>query len=312
MEMLRYAILGPGKISHRFLNGMQYADDAKVTVFACRDPQKAQDYAREAHVETVETYEQMYDDPAVDAVYIATPPFVHYRQILDCLNHGKHVLCEKPLCETADQARELFALARSKHLTLMEAQKGLFLPAWQDIRSWLDEQRIGRVLAAEASFCRRNTLDRSHWVFTMPCSGAMYDVGVYPLAELLSLFPAETVSLKRTDAYAGECPISSVITMVNADGVLLDVKASIDYTAENYLNIYGESGRIECQDFWKTRTALCIPDSGERILKNYDYPSEFTFEISHFSELVRQGVSESPRMSSALSIREIGIVEKRG
>lgn len=74
------------------------------------------------------SYEELAADPAVDAIYIATPNALHYENCKLCLEHGKHVLCEKPFTINAEQAKELYALAEKKQLFIMEAFWIRFLP----------------------------------------------------------------------------------------------------------------------------------------------------------------------------------------
>lgn len=75
------------------------------------------------------SYEELAADPTVDAIYIATPNALHYENCKLCLEHGKHVLCEKPFTINAEQAKELYALAEKKQLFIMEAFWIRFLPA---------------------------------------------------------------------------------------------------------------------------------------------------------------------------------------
>ena len=114
--MIRFGILGPGKISHRFVKGMKDVSGAKITAAASRDFNKAEEFCELYQIEKAYgSYEEMLKDKDVDAVYIATPPFVHKEQIMMCLKAGKHVLCEKPLMKTSKEARECFDLATASN-----------------------------------------------------------------------------------------------------------------------------------------------------------------------------------------------------
>jgi len=306
--MIRMAVLGPGRISRRFLAGMQEIKDAEVTAFATRHPDAVRAYAEQAGISRILSYEALYQDPDIDAVYISTPPHVHAEQIEACLRGGKHVLCEKPLCVHAADAQRLYDLAESLGLTLMEAQKALFVPPFLQVQKWLQEGRIGQPQAAEASFCRLADHARDHWVMTAPGRGCVYDVGCYPLAVLLRLFPDAQLA-SRTDVLEDGCPVSSHIVL-QQENILLTADSSFRYDrGGNLLIIYGDRGRIECPTFWHGHDALlAVPDHEEPF--HADFASEFTFEARHFLDLVRTRRSFSPVMTPELSVRIIGICEQ--
>jgi predicted dehydrogenase len=306
--MIRMAILGPGRISRRFLAGMKQIQDAEVTAFASRHPDTVRDYADRAGITRILSYEELYQAPDIDAVYISTPPHVHAEQIEACLRGGKHVLVEKPIAVHAADAQRLYALAAEQGLTLMEAQKALFVPPFLQVQKWLQEGRIGTPRAAEASFCRLAEHAKDHWVMTAPGKGCVYDVGCYPLAALLRLFPDAQLS-SRTDVLEDGCPVSSHIVLQEAD-MILSADSSFRYDrGGNLLIIYGDRGRIECPTFWHGHDArLITPDHEEPF--HADFDSEFTFETRHFLDLIQAGESFSPVMAPELSTRIIGICEQ--
>ncbi|NCB33789.1 MAG: Gfo/Idh/MocA family oxidoreductase [Erysipelotrichia bacterium] len=304
--MIRFAILGPGHISHRFLAGLNDIDDAKVTAFATRHPEQIQEYAKEAGISRILSYDELYASDDIDAVYISTPPFVHAEQIRNCLLSGKHVLVEKPMGITPEEADSLYHLAESQRLTLMEAQKALFLPVYDQITRWLHSGRLGRAIAADASFSRRASYSSEHWVMSQPGRGCVYDVGVYPLAVLLSLFGIPD-KIVRLDSEEEGCPISSVISM-HANGIEMTAFSGFACTRDNKLKIYGENGHIECEDFWHAHDADLFTEEGSEHFHS-DFNSEFTFETKHFLSLIKEGRSFSPVITPELSMEVLRIAQ---
>lgn len=302
--MIRFAVLGPGHISRRFLAGMKEIENAEVTAFATRHPEQVQAYAEEEQISSILSYDELYQSKDIDAVYISTPPFVHYEQVRACLESGKHVLAEKPLTITPEEADSLYHCAESNRVTLMEAQKALFVPPYLQIVRWLKEGTIGTVHAAEASFNRTAHYNSEHWVMSQPGKGCVYDVGVYPLSVLLSLFGMPD-TVRRLDTSEEGCPVSSVITM-HANGIELTAMCGFTYTRENILKIYGDNGRIECKDYWHGHDADLITESGTEHF-HADFNSEFTFETKHFIDLIREGKPFSPIMTPELSMEVLKI-----
>ena len=126
---MKLAILGPGRIADKVAQTLVQLPEIECYAVASRTPGKAEAFAKKFGFSKAYTnYIEMLSDPEVELVYITTPHSHHYEQMKLCLEHGKHVICEKPCTTTESQTRELFALAEEKGLFLMEAQKMLFLP----------------------------------------------------------------------------------------------------------------------------------------------------------------------------------------
>jgi predicted dehydrogenase len=137
----------------------------------------------------------LLDCGALDAVYLASPNFLHYRQALAALEAGKHVLCEKPLALNAAQGEAMFAPARRKGLVLLEAIRPVFDPFLTAVRQSLP--RIGRVRRAAFEFCqyssRYDRFKAGEYVSIFDASlgnAALLDLGVYGVHVCAALFGA--------------------------------------------------------------------------------------------------------------------------
>ena len=90
--MIRFGILGPGKIAHRFADAFQYVPEAKIVAVASRDSNKAKEFAAKYKIERAYPgYDELLADANVDVIYIATPHPFHHSQTLMCLKKGKPV-----------------------------------------------------------------------------------------------------------------------------------------------------------------------------------------------------------------------------
>jgi dihydrodiol dehydrogenase / D-xylose 1-dehydrogenase (NADP) len=98
------------------------------------------------------TYEELMQDPDVDIIYVATPHSLHFKNVHDCLEAGKHVLCEKPFTVNGQQAEILIQLAKKKRLFLMEAVWTRFFPQSRRIREMIQRGDIGTVYRVTADF----------------------------------------------------------------------------------------------------------------------------------------------------------------
>ena len=309
--MIRFAILGPGKISHRFTKGMKDVENAQITAVASRDLKKAQDYCALYGIEKAYgSYEEMLRDKEVDAVYIATPPFVHAVQIKMCLNAGKQVLCEKPLMKTSAEAKECFALAKEKGLMLMEATKGVFIPPFLKIKELVHNNALGPVSYVEASYCYDGNFNEDHWVKNQALAGGgMYDVGIYALSAVLCLLDKDVVDVKRLDFKGNNCLDFTQILLHFGDAVA-SVRGAISVNTQNKLLIYGKKGHIECEFFWKCHDFV-VRVEGQEMNYHFEFDSEFTYEIAHFVQCIEKGLVESPVLSEKMSCLMLDIMDEK-
>lgn len=288
--MIQIAVIGPGKISHRFMEGMKYVSNARVSAFVSRHAETVSEYAEQYGIIAVGSMEDILLKHGIDAVYISSPNHVHNEQITFCLKHGIHVLCEKPIVLTAREYRDLLALAHERNLVLMEAQKTLYTPTFQAIRSVLQEGTLGTVTEAEAGFCRNSNLSETAWRMTEPGKGALYDVGCYPLAALFGLFGCGFRELGRTEKYLHDTDIGGIIRL--SDGKLpITVHYSMAESGLCDLNITGTKGTLSCHEFWKANS-FTLTVNGVSETRSFPFESEFTFEAQRFVDRIEHGESQ--------------------
>ncbi len=98
MKEVRWGILSTARIAHQFVEDFAYVENGRVTAVASRSEEAAAKFAARHGIATAySSYEQLYADPDIDAIYIATPHSLHLQNATDALQAGKAVLCEKPL-----------------------------------------------------------------------------------------------------------------------------------------------------------------------------------------------------------------------
>ncbi len=299
--MIQIAVIGPGNISHRFMEGMKHLSNARVSAFVSRHPDQVRDYAAEYGVAAVGTAEEILLKNGIDAVYISTPNHVHKEQIAFCLERGIHVLCEKPIVLTVSDYQELLALAHARGLVLMEAQKTLYTPTYQAIRQVVRDGTLGTVTKAEAGFCRKHILPDDAWRMTVPGKGALYDVGCYPLAALFGLFGCGFQELGRSETFHHDTDVGGVIRL--SDGTLpIEAHYSMIEDGLCALNITGTKGTLHCHEFWKADSFTVTADGTPETF-TFPFESEFSFEARRFAERIERGETadeEQERITSSV------------
>ena len=149
---LNWAVIGCGVIANQMAQSLALAG-RKVYGIANRTRDKAEAFAREYGVEHVyDTFEDLYADPAVDAIYITTPHNTHIDFLRDALAAGKHVLCEKAITLNSAELEEARAIADEHGVVLMDATTVLHMPLYTELRRRASSGEFGRLRLAQINF----------------------------------------------------------------------------------------------------------------------------------------------------------------
>lgn len=189
-ETVSIGVAGCGRIARRFVPEADKVDAALVTAVYDIDKSAADRLAEGHDVKVCSDYEQLV--AGVDAVYVATPHVFHYEQVRYALEHGRHVLCETPLVLDGEQARELYELAESKGLVLLEANKTAFSPAFKHMVTLVKSGLIGDVVGMDASESKLwGNANLKRELDPAMAGGSLYEMGSYPLLPIVKLLGAD-------------------------------------------------------------------------------------------------------------------------
>lgn len=185
-EMVRIGIAGVGRIAPRFVSESQNVSGVNITSAYDIDFTKAASFVVEYKIADVyREYSKLLEN--VDAVYIATPHLTHYALIKQALLANKHVLCETPMVLNGQEARELYALAETQGVVLMEANKTAHCPAFNHLMVMIKSGTIGEIVDVEASLSKVWN-DKSLREFDpKQAGGSLFELGSYPLLPIVKL-----------------------------------------------------------------------------------------------------------------------------
>ncbi|KAJ3762072.1 NAD(P)-binding protein [Lentinula raphanica] len=185
---IKFGILGAANIAPpALITPAKSHPEVIVYAVAARDLQKAQKFAKKYGISKVyggtDGYQQLLDDPEVDAIYNPLPNGLHFEWTMKALLAGKHVLCEKPFADTAEEVKQMFDLAEKKGLVLLEAFHYRFHPAIQRVKAILDSGELGKIKSIDAKLTApAGAIKSSDIRFDLALGGgAMMDVGCYTL-----------------------------------------------------------------------------------------------------------------------------------
>jgi predicted dehydrogenase len=313
MKKFNWGILGPGRIAHQFAQDLTVIDDASLYAVASTNHDRAKDFADlYGAKKTYPSYEALVNDPNVDGVYIATAHNFHFENAMLCLNAGKPVLCEKPLTVNAEETRQLIQTARAKKVFLMEALWTRYLPIYQVIRKWLDDQAIGDISLLTGSFgfaADRNESDRL--LNPNLAGGALLDIGIYPIAVSQWVMQAQPVSFS-TQAILGKTGVDELTTALlrYENNVIAEFHSSFLINSSNDFWIYGSKGKIRIHpNFWGADTASLITNAEEQTVSRALRSRGFEYETAEAMRCIRAGWIESPGMSHADTLATMELMD---
>lgn len=328
--MVRFGIVGTGRISDWVLKGAAQDSRIKVTAVCSRTVEAAEAFVQRntlaAGATIYTSVEEMVADPQVDAVYIGTPNQTHCKYTITALNAGKHVLCEKPLAINAEEGRRMVEAARRSGCLLMEAMISTLNPNFTEAVARMNE--IAPVRNYSSYFCQYSSkyeaLKRGEvaTAFKPGTAGALRDVGVYTLYPLVALFgrPATvTAKIAKVSTSDGDTDVygTAHLGYDEMDATLTWSKA---YDSFQPTEIAGENGNLILDEIHIARKAEIIPHaaptSGQgpkpgRTIINEGLPlNEYYYEFKEFADLIEAGKTESDSNSLDTSLAVLEIIDK--
>src|SRR5213593_2755634 len=188
---VKWGVLGAASIAtKKVIPGMQKGEWSEIAAIASRDLKKAKDAARKLGIaKAYGSYEELLADPEIEAVYNPLPNHLHVPFTLRAAAAGKHVLCEKPVALTAEEAERLRPAAERVHI--MEAFMMRFHPQWLRARELVSDGRIGEPRVVHVFFSYFNADPANIRNQCDSGGGALYDIGCYGIVAGRFLFEME-------------------------------------------------------------------------------------------------------------------------
>ncbi|MFO0878217.1 MAG: Gfo/Idh/MocA family oxidoreductase [Gemmataceae bacterium] len=305
-KILRFGILGVARINERLLPGFRLAQHADLLAIASRSADRAWKAASEAGIpRAYGSYEELLADPDIGAVYIPLPNTLHFEWARRAADAGKHILCEKPLTQTATLARELVDYCAARGVTLMDGFMWPHHPRTTQIREMLDRGVIGPVQRVSAAFTFKLPLEPGN-IRLKPdmAGGSLLDVGCYPIYGIRWAFGAEPVAVYARARYEYDVDLDMSGMLWFADGRVATFDCGFTQPMRQWLEITGTEGVLQVHDMW-----LPNPEAIFTVERDGEEPELFSAPghhqiacmIDNFSQAVlhRMEVRPSPEQAVA-------------
>lgn len=241
-------VIGTGRIANRFVPESKYVSGVNVQGVYNPHLDHAKEYADRHELSfATDNLEEFFSQ--VDAVYIAAPHQFHYEYAKAALEHGKHVLCEKPMCFKRAEAEELFDIAKKNELILMEGIKTAYCPGFTQMIGVAKSGAIGAIRDVEACFTRITNPQLREMTDT-EYGGAFTEFGSYALLPIIKLLGTDYTEV-RFDSIRDENGIDlyTKASFVYDKGLAL-TKSGLGVKSEGQLVIAGTKGYILAPSPW--------------------------------------------------------------
>jgi predicted dehydrogenase len=260
IETLRWGVIGTGGIAADFCEALKHSRSCRVVNVAGSSHDKARAFAERFDLTGwSEGVSQLLADPAVEALYIATPHPLHEQHALTSIAAGKHVLCEKPLTMDEPSAARVLSAAKRQGVFVMEAFMYRCHPLLQELLTRLKDGAIGAIRHVRADFGFRVPRMPEHRLFNLALGGgSILDVGGYPvsfarlIAGVVEGTPfAEPTGLTATGVIGptGADELASAHLIFRA-GLTASLTSAVSHDVGTTAIVFGEHGKIVLPDPW--------------------------------------------------------------
>ncbi|NOQ14991.1 MAG: gfo/Idh/MocA family oxidoreductase [Methyloprofundus sp.] len=296
---IRWGILGAARINQQLMPAIVAAKNSELMAIASRRPGAAEATLKQyaPDVENVRIYNdpaELLKDPDIQAVYIPLASEEHALWTLRAIEHGKHVLCEKPMALSVADIEIIESVAEKHQVCVMEGFMYRFHPQHQRIQDIITSGAIGEVRSVRTCFAypmqaaRLYRVDRN----ISQGGGAMWDIGCYAIHTARFHFgdtQAQAVTaMAKHNEHGADVSSSGIIDF--GDGKYAQFNFSFEHARRAEYEIIGTKGGIKCHNVWAKANEQPViswqTDSGERHTENLDLANHFTLEIEHFCDCV--------------------------
>ena len=289
-QAFSWCFIGTGTLARQVAAQITATDRHRIASVYSRRYEAAEAFAGQYGAQAFETAEAAME--RADAVYVVTPHPSHYAYVRMAIELGKPVLCEKPFTVAADETRELFGLAREKHVYIVEGMWTWFAPVALKVKEWPDQYAVGSIVHVTTSML----VNVIHYAprLTDPelAGGAILDSGVYPITYLYRLFgKPEHVACSGRIEHGVD--LSDEIDLTFRNGQTHHISLAIDSDAGmNFICIEGEKADIRIDHFHYADHAELRTKDGQ-VIERFDGKTTMLNEFDKVAEEIRQGRTES-------------------
>ena len=318
MQKVKWGIIGTANIARwGMIPGMKQADNCELYAIAGRSLEKAESYKQNyGFTKAYGSYDELLDDPEVQAVYVPLPNDIHVKWVTEALKKGKHVLCEKPLALNAEEAQIMYDTAKVNGVILMEAYAYLHSPYIESLKDDIKSGIIGDVDYVDTSFVTQGYKEdfRLHKELG---GGAFYDLGCYCTTMILSMIDSDPEMVKAIAEFSDhgvDLSTSAILRFKNGARAALQVGMILDMTSNSRydrLLIHGTKGSIRSDVEYNQEGDVSyriFTKDGETIERKVFVPNNYALEVTQLGKCILEG--ETPHVTPEFSMKNTRLMDQ--
>lgn len=313
MGVLKVGIMGTGRIASVLAETMVQMPEICLYGAASRSLEKAEDFAARFSIKKAYgSYEELAADSEVQLIYIATPHSEHSSNARLCLEHGKHVLCEKSFAANYSQAKEMIDLAQEKNLMITEAMWVRYMPMADTLKEVLASGIIGEPMTLTANLAYLVS-DKHRIVAPELAGGALLDVGVYTLNFASLVFGDEitdiTSSVIKTETGVDA---QNSITLLYPGGKMAVLNSSIQVLSDRQGIIYGTKGFLVVENI-NNFESISVYNTDRKLVGSYQRPDQITgyeYQVLASKAAIEQGETQCPQMPHQTTLQVMKVMDE--
>ena len=295
-DPIRWGIAGPGRMAAAIVPEFHQASNAELIAVGSRSTERAEAFATEHGIPRWHSsYEALVGDPAVDAVYVATPHPQHTDIALAAIAAGKAVLIEKAFSATVADTERIVAAARGAGVFAMEAMWTRFNPAIAHLRDVIARGEIGEVRGCQGDLTAFREFDAEDRLFDpAKGGGAVLDLGVYVISLAQHFLGTPDVVRAVGGRYSTGVEGEFSVLMGYADGRSTTLAGAFTTYGPGRMMLTGTKGWVDVHPRFHRAASVTI--WRERTPETLEFDSGYRYEIEHVGECLAAGLTESPVM----------------
>ena len=297
---VRWGILSTANIATKVARAIHLAENADLVAVASRTEERAATWAQEHNIPTAYgTYDALLADESLDAIYIPLPPSLHAEWTIKAAEHGKHVLCEKPLAADTDEAIAMADACRQNGVQLMDGVMWVHHERTSAMQQKLRNGTLGRLRRVTAAFTFNwDTIPVGN-IRAMKefAGGSLGDLGYYCVRAILWAFEELPTQVFATARYKVGVDFNLAGILWFNDERIATLDCGFDTGLRKWFEVAGTQASIVCDDFTvptsedAARFWVHGPDGNEQI--TVDGGIQEVNMIERFSQIVQSGNLET-------------------
>lgn len=320
MRKIKWGVMSTAYIFERdTAEGMRQAENCELYAIAGRSMEKALAFKEKYGFEKAYgSYQELIDDPEVEAIYIPLPNTLHHEWTIKALKAKKHVLCEKPLAPTAKEAQEMFDVAKENGVHLMEAFAYQHSPFVKAMKEEIENGTIGEIRYVEGALITSDYVKENIRMRRDSLGGCTYDLGVYPCSLILRMMGEEPTKVQAVSTFSEDhIDLFTTVLMEYENGARAQLNCGMVLATEknsalDRFQIHGTKGFIKATVF-----GFNCPGELKYVVETFDgykeektilVPHNYRLEVEQLGRCITDG--ETPYVSEEFSVANARIIDR--